>query len=379
MTGESCSTALEGADGDGSLKNGQSLEIGAHNRVQFTQGHEDVVDSALAWLEAGRAVAIATVIRTWGSSPRPAGSQLAVNDRLALAGSVSAGCVESAVVNTALEVIRDSQPRRLAFGVSDADAWQVGLPCGGKIELYVESVTAKRSLLEQLQMDRLNKRTVVLATALASGNCTFFYPFESMCTSPAWPDTDDTLTATLRTWAKQDRSGIIPRPDGDWFLHVRNPLPRMLIVGAVHVAQSLGAMALLNGFEVVIVDPRAAFATAERFPDVTLCLDWPDQALRRLKPDRRTAIVTLTHNPKLDDPALVIAARSGAFYVGALGSRRSHAKRLERLAQLGLLPHEQASIKAPVGLGIGAITTAEIATSIMAEVIQELRRETSTQ
>jgi xanthine dehydrogenase accessory factor len=153
----------------------------------------------------------------------------------------------------------------------------------------------------------------------------------------------------------------------------------MLIVGAVHVAQSLAAMARLNGFEVVIVDPRAAFATAERFPAVTLCLDWPDQALQRLKPDRRTAIVTLTHDPKLDDPALVIAARSPAFYVGALGSRRSHARRLERLATFGLLPHEQASIKAPVGLGIGAITTAEIATSIMAEVIQELRRETRTQ
>ena len=152
----------------------------------------------------------------------------------------------------------------------------------------------------------------------------------------------------------------------------------MLIVGAVHVAQSLAAMARLNGFEVVIVDPRAAFATAERFPEVTLCLDWPDQALRRLKPDGRTAIVTLTHDPKLDDPALIIAAHSPAFYIGALGSRRSHAKRLERLTERGLSPHEQASIKAPVGLGIGAITTAEIATSIMAEVIQELRRETST-
>ena len=303
---------------------------------------------------------------------------MAVNDRLALVGSVSAGCVESAAVTASLEVIGDGQPRRLTFGVSDADAWHVGLPCGGEIELYVESVTAKQSLLEQLQLDRHDKRTVVLATALASGNRTTFYPFEPTGTSPAWPDVDDTLTATIRTWAKQDRSGIIRRPDGDWFLHVHNPWPRMLIVGAVHVAQSLAAMARLNGFEVVVVDPRVAFASAERFPDVTLCLDWPDQALRRLKPDRRTAIVTLTHDPKLDDPALLIAAHSAAFYVGALGSRRSHAKRLERLAQLGLLPHEQASIKAPVGLGIGAITTAEIATSIVAEVIQELRRETST-
>lgn len=356
---------------------GQTFEIANHNRLQSSSGHEDVIDDALAWLKAGRAVAIATVIRTWGSSPRPAGSQLAVNDRLALAGSVSAGCVESAVVHAALEVISDHQPRRVAFGVSDADAWQVGLPCGGEIELYIESAAENRRLLEQLQKDQFNKRTAVLATALGSGDRSIFYPFEPTPTSPSWPDADGTLSATILTWASQDRSGIIPRPDGDWFLHVRNPLPRMVIIGAVHVAQSLAAMARLNGFEVVVVDPRAAFATAERFPDVTLCLDWPDQALRQLKPDRRTAIVTLTHDPKLDDPALAVAARSEAFYVGALGSRRSHAKRVERLTQLGLLSHEQTSIKAPVGLGIGAITTAEIATSIMAEVIQELRRGTS--
>ena len=158
-----------------------------------------------------------------------------------------------------------------------------------------------------------------------------------------------------------------------WFLQPHNPPLRMLIVGAVHIAQPLAAMAALAEYAVTIVDPRQAFATQERFPHVALSGEWPDQALRSLGPDARTAVVTLTHDPKLDDPALLVALRSPAFYVGALGSRKTHAARLARLRELGLSEAELARIHAPVGLDVGARSPAEIAVSILAQVTQRLR------
>jgi xanthine dehydrogenase accessory factor len=159
-----------------------------------------------------------------------------------------------------------------------------------------------------------------------------------------------------------------------WFLQPWNPPLRMLVVGAVHIAQPLVAMATLAEYAVTIVDPRQAFATQERFPGVALSGDWPDQALRALAPDARTAVVVLTHDPKLDDPALAVAVRSPAFYVGALGSRKTHAARLERLRAHGLSEPELARIHAPVGLDVGARSPAEIAVSILAQVTERLRK-----
>lgn len=218
----------------------------------------------------------------------------------------------------------------------------------------------KRALLDELLRDARAKRPVVLVTDLGSGAQQLHRAGEA-----AGPLAEAVDRALRRDEAQ--------RLEGR-FLQPFNPPLRLLVVGAVHIAQPLVAMAQLVGYEVVIVDPREAFASAARFPDVTLRTEWPDRALEQLALDARTAVVTLTHDPKLDEPALAVALRSPAFYVGALGSRKTHAARLERLRALGIDEERLARIHAPVGLAIGARSPAEIAVSILAEVTERLRR-----
>jgi xanthine dehydrogenase accessory factor len=217
----------------------------------------------------------------------------------------------------------------------------------------------KRALLDELLLEARAKRPVVLATELSSGAQQLHRPG-----SAAGP-----LAEAVERALRRDEAQRVE----DWFFQPFNPPLRLLVVGAVHVAQPLVAMARLTGYEVVIVDPREAFASAARFPEVTLRSEWPDRALEQLAPDARTAVVTLTHDPKLDEPALGVALRSPAFYIGALGSRKTHAARLERLRALGLGDELLARIHAPVGLAIGARSPAEIAVSILAEMTQRLR------
>ena len=226
----------------------------------------------------------------------------------------------------------------------------------------------KTDLLEQLLADRAAKRQVVLATNLATGAGQLLYPDEGQ-------GGDAELLKAARRVMLADKSGIVETGDHrKIFLHVYNPPLRMLIVGAVHIAQPLSQMALLAGYDVAIVDPRREFASADRFPGITLIDAWPDDGVATFAPDRRTAIVTLTHDPKLDDPALVKVLRSDAFYIGCLGSSRTHGKRLERLAAEGFGEADVARIHGPVGLDIGAKSPAEIAVSIMGQITEALRR-----
>lgn len=226
----------------------------------------------------------------------------------------------------------------------------------------------KRAILDRLQRDRDSKRPVALATRLADGAETIVYP------DGAFGDLerDAAVLAAARKGIAEDRSGLHQTASGEVFVHVYNPALRLIIVGAVHIAQPLARMAAIAGYDVAIVDPRQSFANDERFPGVALVDDWPDDALTALKPDRRTAVVTLTHDPKLDDPALAVALRSDAFYVGALGSRKTHGKRVERLTEQGFGPAEIGRIHGPVGLSLGAVTPAEIAVSILAQITQVL-------
>jgi xanthine dehydrogenase accessory factor len=184
---------------------------------------------------------------------------------------------------------------------------------------------------------------------------------------------DATALGAVRAAIRDDRNTTVDTADGRLFVEVFNPPLRLIVVGAVHAAQSLARMAAIAGYAVTIVDPRSAFATEERFPGVALSTDWPEDAMPRLKPDRRTAIVTLTHDPKIDDPALTVALKSDAFYVGALGSKRTHAGRSQRLKDAGFADADIARIHGPVGLSIGALTPAEIAISILAQITQVLR------
>jgi xanthine dehydrogenase accessory factor len=184
---------------------------------------------------------------------------------------------------------------------------------------------------------------------------------------------DAAALGAVRMAIRDDRSTTVETADGRLFVEVFNPPLRLIVVGAVHAAQPLARMAAITGYAVTVIDPRSAFATEERFPGVALTTDWPDEAMPRLKPDRRTAIVTLTHDPKIDDPALTVALKSEAFYVGALGSKRTHAGRSQRLREAGFSDADIARIHGPVGLSIGALTPAEIAVSILAQITQVLR------
>ncbi len=223
----------------------------------------------------------------------------------------------------------------------------------------------RKAVLEELQMARAEKRQVVLVTNLGNGDQELIYPFEM--------DKESDLYDAARAALRHDKPAVVDLPEGSVFLNIFNPPLRLFIIGAVHIAQSLAPMAASAEYEVTVIDPRRSFGSTFRFPNVHLDNRWPDEALADLKPDRRSAIVTLTHDAKLDDPALQHALRSDAFYIGALGSGRTHAKRQQRLLKAGFTEADFARIHGPIGLDIGAKSPAEIAISIMAEITAVLR------
>ncbi|HJP23486.1 MAG: XdhC family protein [Alphaproteobacteria bacterium] len=227
----------------------------------------------------------------------------------------------------------------------------------------------KAATLKTLLADRAAKRSVALATNLNGGEERLLYPDALEAA-----DLDEALAGAARNGFHSDRSGPVETAAGTVFLHVFNPPLRLIVIGAVHITQPLIRMATLAGYEVCVIDPRRSFATGERFPGVTLLDDWPDEGLQALALDARTAVVTLTHDPKLDDPALEVALRSEVFYIGSLGSRRTHAARLERLTAAGFAAATLERIHGPVGLSIGAKSPAEIALSIMAQITEALRQ-----
>ncbi len=228
----------------------------------------------------------------------------------------------------------------------------------------------ERALLDRLAQDRAAKRPVVVATFLDSGEQRLLYLQGKENTQGL----DHAIPEAARAAIIADKPRTIDSAQGKVFLNVFNPALRLILVGAVHIAQALAPMGKLAGFEVAIIDPRGAFATSDRFPGIALHDGWPDEAMAILKPDLRSAVVTLTHDPKLDDPALAAALRSDAFYIGALSSKKTHAARLGRLAEMGFPEHELARIRGPLGLAIGAVSPAEIAVSALAEIIKTLRQ-----
>jgi len=326
---------------------------------------EQLLETTSGWLAEGRAVASATVVRTWRSSPRPAGSRMIVDDAGRFAGSVSGGCVEAAVVEAAREFLRAAKPCTLRFGVTNEMAWEVGLPCGGKIEVFVGPVDAEvtRRLIEA----RNTRSVYALLTDLSTGE-------QRLVAPTALPD--DLFAAErdfLERHGDQDISSVIEHDGRRTFVELLGPPVHLIVVGAVHLTQLLSELARLAGFEVTVVDPRRSFATPERFPDVRIVSEWPAAALHELGLDRRTAVVTLSHDAKIDEPALATALASDCFYIGALGGRKSQEARRTRLRDAGFDDSALQRIHGPVGLKIGALTTPEIAMAIMGQIIQRWR------
>ncbi|WP_380785572.1 XdhC family protein [Sphingomonas sp. R86521] len=297
--------------------------------------NDSVIAAAAAW--KGEPMAIATVVSTWGSAPRPKGSHMLVHADGRFEGSVSGGCVESDILATAADVIAGAPFSVRSYGVADAAAWEVGLPCGGEISVMVQPVSAEGfdpELFDRIAAARDAGDALTVSTDLTSGH-----------------------------------SDARPIETGQAFVNRYDPPRRLLIVGAVQIAQSLAQMAAALGIETVVIDPRARFLTEERFPGVSLDDRWPDEAIAAYRPGPSTAVVTLSHDIKIDDPALVAALGSDAAYVGALGSRKSHAARRERLSAEGITPDQLERIDAPVGVDIGATGPSEIALSIAAAMI----------
>ena len=321
----------------------------------MTDRYDRIPEIALGWHRDGRGAVLATVVETWGSAPRRVGSQLVISGKGEMEGSVSGGCVEGAVVTEAMEALEDGKQRLLEYGVSDGDAFAVGLACGGTIRVLVEPVGAvlPEPMLADLVAARAARRAVAYVVDLDSG---------------ARHLTSDGYGERFR----MDRSGF--EAEGRVFVAIHNPPLRMIVVGAVHIAQALVPMARIVGYDPVLIDPRDAFGSQARFPGETILNDWPDDAIATLGLDARTALVLLTHDPKLDDPAIEAALASDVFYIGALGSKRTHASRVERLVAKGHSPDRIGRIHGPVGLDIGAAGPAEIALSILAQCTQVLRQ-----
>ncbi len=304
---------------------------------------------ALDWLAAGRKVALATVIETWGSAPRQAGSHLVVCEDGNFEGSVSGGCVEGAVILEAQAAIEDGKHRILEYGVSNAMAWEVGLACGGRIRILVQSIRDDgfpESVLKQAVVAPLVGQAIALMTNLETGlTIVSDQPANDKCV----------LTDAI-------------------FYSACFPLLRLALIGAVHISQTLAPMAQQLDYAVQVIDPRSHFASAERFTGIHVNTDWPDEALATWKLDTRSAVVALSHDPKIDDPALIAALRSPAFYIAALGSRKTHAARVERLLAEGFSTTDIERIHGPAGLSIGAQTPAEIAISVLAQMTATLRQ-----
>jgi len=320
--------------------------------------HDRIPETARDWARAGKGAALATVVETWGSAPRPVGSQLAVSGDSEIVGSVSGGCVEGAVVVEALEVLADGTCRMLEFGVSDDEAFAVGLACGGRIRVLVEPIGGGQGIDPHLLDELVDARAGRRAAAVVTDTVRWTREI-------AGPETDPERFDA-------DRSGF-DAADPARFVAIHNPPLRLAVVGAVHIAQPLLGMAEAAGYDVTLIDPREAFASADRFPGAHLVHEWPDAALAAHGLDARTAVVTLTHDPKLDDPALDAALRSPVFYIGALGSKRTHAKRVARLGEAGFSEARIARIDAPIGLDLGSRSPAEIAVAILAQMTERLR------
>ncbi len=326
-----------------------------------TSAQDQIPEQAIAWIRDGKSAALATVVQTWGSAPRPVGSQLAISSEAEIQGSVSGGCVESAVVAEALDALEDGTCRILEYGVSDDDAFAVGLACGGTIRIMVEPIGTgngpDQAIIEDLIAQRAARAQAVYAVNTSTWDRRLIAP-------------DDPLRAAADTVLINDKSGFVD----DWFLAAHNPPLRMIVVGAVHIAQPLLVMAKEAGYDTSLIDPREAFGAQHRFPGQAISNDWPDEAIAQIGIDPRTAVITLSHDPKIDDPALLTALPSPAFYIGALGSKRTHAKRVTRLEEAGISAADIARIHSPIGADIGSKSPAEIAISILAQLTERLRR-----
>ena len=322
------------------------------------------------WLASGDPVAIATVVRISGSAPRPLGATLVARAEEKIAGSVSNGCVESAVYEEAMAVLKDGRARVVSYGISDEFAFTVGLSCGGSIDVLVEPVGAlHRAALEAVRSERPALLVRVVAPADRAGTVAVLTEDRAEGWSPELAELKVGALAALGEGRSRTVTARLGERDATVFLEAIAMPPLLAIVGATHVGQALAHLAKAVGYRVVVLDPREALANAERFPGMEIVAAWPQEGLATLRFGPSSAIAILAHDDKFDHPALVAALRSAAGYVGAIGSRTTNEKRVAWLRSQGVADRDIARIHAPIGLDIGATGVEEIALAILAEIV----------
>ena len=339
----------------------------------------DILSDVTRWLEEGDSIALATVVQTWGSSPRKAGSRMALTANGKITGSVSGGCVENAVVEAGLETLKAGRPQLLHFGVADETAWEVGLACGGSIDILVQPLDS--GFFQTFKSILKDETPVVHAITIrgpenAPGRGMLITENGMIAGSTGNEWDGAVLTMSIQALS-QGISRRAPLSESvEVFLDVILPPPMLVIVGGVHIAVALASLAKTLEYRTVLVDPRTSWGNEERFPHVDeLIQAWIPDAFAKIHVTRSTAIAMLTHDPKLDDPALKIALNSPAFYVGALGSKTTNARRRERLLADGVTEAQFSRLHAPIGLDIGAQTPEEIALAVMSEVVKAHRKQ----
>ena len=334
----------------------------------------DILPDLDRWrAEDNKSIALATVIQTWGSSPRRVGAKMALTPDGKITGSVSGGCVEGAVFEEGVQALKSNRPKLLHFGVADETAWEVGLACGGSIDIFVKPLDTE--LFKSLRSVLTEEDTAVLVTVVRGpenllGRELLLKDDDNVIGTISDELNERALNLAKETLAGGESRRAVLNEDIEVFAEAILPPPTLIAVGGVHITIALMALAKTLGYRTVVVDPRSAFGNEERFPNVDQLIQaWPDEAFQQVPITRSTAIAMLTHDPKLDDPALKIALPGPAFYVGALGSKNTQAKRRQRLLNGGLTEEQLNRLHGPIGLKIGAGTPEEIAMSIMAEIV----------
>jgi xanthine dehydrogenase accessory factor len=318
--------------------------------------------------------ATATVTQTWGSAPRPIGSMLLIAEDGTMSGSVSGGCVEGAVVRIARDVLATNTPKLVSFGVSDDEAWAVGLSCGGSIEVFIEPFLAfaEPKMWSILRGPLENNQGAILLTKLNNAVSKHLLVLPNHASISEELADNELINNALETYQQRKTKKFETQNGEVWFAQVFPPKHKLIIVGAAHITVDLVHLAHYFGFETIVIDPRGIFANKTDFPTPPneLHVDWAAEILPNITLDAYTYAVMLTHDPKIDDQALHILLRSDVAYIGALGSKKTHEKRLNRLAEAGFSAEECAKINAPVGVNINAKSAREIAVSIIGALIK---------
>ena len=335
----------------------------------------DILTDIQHWEKEGESIALATVIQTWGSAPRKIGSHMAFTLSGKITGSVSGGCVENAVIEAGMRVLKTNHPQLLHFGVADETAWSVGLACGGSIDVFVQPLDAQ--VFQEIKRVINHEEGVIHVTIIGGSDELLGEQIlirEDQIIAGSLGNEMDSRVLSLSPEISAPQQLTIE--EAQVFINVIRPAPTLVIVGGVHIAIALASLAKTLGYQTILIDPRKAWGNEIRFPHVDrLIQTWVDDAFEQVKINSSTAIAVLTHDPKIDDPAIKLALNSSAFYIGALGSKNTNAKRRERLLGDGVSESQMDKVHAPIGLDIGAQNPEEIALAVMSQIVQTFRKQ----